>query len=135
MKKFKTTFVAVMLGLLVSGFAFAGQTQNASGNNYYQPFRVGMYRVKNTLMMNVLVEKEKDTRVHIRLLDSNGKILHQEYVGKGIEKIGQKFDFSEISDGNYKIEIVSGEEKIVKNVSLATTEIAEVAGRKLVALN
>lgn len=135
MKNFKTTFVAVMIGLLVSGSAFAVQTQNVSGNKYYEPFRVGMYRVKNTLMMNVLVEKEKNTRVHIRLVDSNGKILHQEYVGKGIEKIGQKFDFSEISDGDYKIEIVSGEEKITKNVSLATTEIAEVAGRKLVALN
>ena len=124
-----------MIGLLVSGFAFAGQTQHASGNKYYEPFRVGMYRVKNTLMMNVLVEKEKNSRINIRLIDSSGKILHQESVGKGIEKIGQKFDFSEISDGNYKIEIVSGDEKIVKNINLATTEIAEVAGRKLVALN
>ncbi|MCF0059633.1 hypothetical protein [Dyadobacter sp. CY356] len=135
MKNFKTTFVAAMIGLLVSGSAFAGQTQNASGNKYYEPFRVGMYRVKNTLMMNVLVEKEKNARIHIRLVDSKGKILHQEFVGRGIEKIGQKFDFSEIGDGDYKIEIVSGEEKITKNVSLATTEIAEVAGRKLVALN
>jgi len=137
MKNFKQTYLAVMFGLLMSGFAFAGQTkfQNAAGSQNSEPFRVGMYRVKNSLAMNVLVEKEKKSRVNIRLLDNTGKVLHQEFVGKGIEKIGQKFDFSQISDGQYTIEIVSGNEKIVKNISLATTEIAEVAGRKLVALN
>jgi hypothetical protein len=137
MKNLKQTSIAVMFGLLMNGFAFAGQTQsqNAAENQYYEPLRVGMYRVKNSLSMNVLVEKEKNTRVNIRLLDNKGKVLHQEFVGKGVERIGQKFDFSQINDGQYTIEIVSGDEKIVKNISLATTEIAEVAGRKLVALN
>ena len=137
MKNLKQTSIAVMFCLFISGSVFAGQTkfQNVAGGQNSEPFRVGMYRVKNSLAMNVLVEKEKKSRVNIRLLDSTGKVLHQEFVGKGIEKIGQKFDFSQISDGQYTIEIVSGNEKIVKNISLATTEIAEVAGRKLVALN
>jgi hypothetical protein len=137
MKNLKQTSIAVMFCLFISGSAFAGQTkfQNAAESQNSEPLRVGMYRVKNSLAMNVLVEKEKKSRINIRLLDNTGKVLHQEFVGKGIEKIGQKFDFSQISDGQYTIEIVSGNEKIVKNISLATTEIAEVAGRKLVALN
>jgi hypothetical protein len=137
MKNLRNTFLAAMFGLSVCSFAFAGQphTRNASGNTYYEPIRVGMYRIKNSLVMNMLVEKQKKASLHIRLLDSKGKVLHEEYVGKGIEKVGQKFDFSQISDGQYTIEVASGEEKIIKNISLATTEVTEVAGRKLVALN
>jgi hypothetical protein len=137
MKNLRKTSIALMLGLFIGGFASAQplQSQNADGQKYYEPFRVGMYRVKNTLSMNVMVEKEKKARLHIRLLDSNGKLLHQEYVGRGIERVAQKFDFSQIHDGQYTIEIRSGEDKSVKMISLATTEIAEVTGRKLVALN
>lgn len=133
MRNFRT--IAVIICLLTCQLVSAKQLSTVTQDQYYEPIRVGMYRVKNTLSMNVLVEKDAGLRVHIRLLDSSGKVLHQEFVGRGVQRIAQKFDFSQVSDGKYVIEIGNDEEKVTKNISLATTEIAEIAGRKLVALN
>ena len=85
--------------------------------------------------MNLMIEKEKGVAVNIRLVDTSGKTLHQEYVPKVLRKVGQKFDFSDVADGNYKIEITNGEACITKHISLSTTEIAEVSGRRLIAFN
>ncbi len=135
MKNFQKTFIAAFCGLLLSSFVSAEPLQNSAPEKYYESFRVGMYRVKNTLVMNLLLEKDKGVALNVKLLDARGKVLHQEYIGKGLRKVGQKFDFSEINDGEYKIEITNGDERIVKNISLSTTEIAEIAGRRLIALN
>lgn len=135
MKNFQKTFIAAFCGLLLSSFVSAESLQNSAAEKYYESFRVGMYRVKNTLVMNLLLEKDKGVALNVKLIDGRGKVLHQEYIGKGLRKVGQKFDFSEINDGEYKIEITNGDERIVKNISLSTTEIAEVAGRRLIALN
>lgn len=135
MKNFKKMLAATVCGLLVSGLVSAGTLQDSSKEKYYESFRVGMYRIKNSLTMNLLLEKDKGVSVNVRLVDSRGRVLHQEYVGKGLRKVGQKFDFSEVGDGDYKIEIINGDERVVKYINLTTTEIAEVSGRRLVALN
>ncbi|MDQ6479677.1 hypothetical protein [Dyadobacter sp. LHD-138] len=135
MKNLQKTFIAAFCGLLLSNFVSAEQLQNSPAEKYDESFRVGMYRVKNSLVMNLLLEKDKGVGLHLKLMDARGRVLHQEYIGKGLRKVGQKFDFSEINDGEYKIEITNGDERIVKNISLSTTEIAEIAGRRLVALN
>ncbi|MCF2444458.1 hypothetical protein L0657_10870 [Dyadobacter sp. CY345] len=135
MKNFRKIFAAALCGLLLTNLVSAEQLQNSEKGHYYESFRVGMYRVKNSLVMNLLLEKDKGVSLNIRLIDSNGKILHQEYVAKGLRKVGQKFDFSDVNDGDYRIEILNGDERVVKNISLSTTEIAEVSGRRLIAFN
>ena len=135
MKNSRKIFAATLCGLLMTNFGSAQQLRNPDKGNYYESFRVGMYRVKNSLVMNLLLEKDKGVSLNIKLVDSSGKVLHQEYISKGLRKVGQKFDFSDVSDGNYKIEITNGDERITKNISLSTSEIAEVSGRRLVAFN
>jgi len=135
MKNFKKMFAAIVCALLVSSLVSAGPLQDLPKGKYYESFRVGMYRIKNSLTLNLLLEKDKGVSVNVRLVDSRGTVLHQEYVGKGLRKVGQKFDFSEVGDGDYKIEIINGDERVVKYINLTTTEIAEVSGRRLVALN
>ena len=103
-------------------------------NNRCDNFSVGMYRVKNTLSMNVLLEKTKGERVMIRLLNDKGIVMHEEIVAKSLEKYGRRLNFSEIQDGNYVLEISDENEKIVKNINLATTEITETQTRNLVAV-
>jgi len=61
--------------------------------------------------------------------------MHQEVLSKSLEKYGRKFNFSEIEDGNYTLEISDENEKIVKNIHLTTNEVTEVKGRSLVAMN
>ena len=111
------------------------ETKTECKNNSCQNFRVGMYRIRNTVTMNVLLEKSKGERLEIRLLNEKGKVLHEEYVTKLLQKYGRKFNFSEIEDGNYTIEISDENEKVVKNIHLTTNEVTEVKGRSLVAVN
>lgn len=103
-------------------------------NNTCEKFRVGMYRVRDTMSMNVMMEKEKGEKVAIRLMDSKGKILHEEYVPKYLTKVGRKLSFDEMSDGVYTIEISNDYEKIVKSVFLSTKEVREV-NRTLIGSN
>jgi hypothetical protein len=104
-------------------------------NNRCENFQVGMYRVKNTLTMNFLMEKEKGQRVVLRLMDGKGKVIHEEYVSKSIRKFGRKFNFSEVPDGRYTLEISDENERIVKDIFLKTNEVMEVQGRNLAAMN
>jgi hypothetical protein len=104
-------------------------------NNTCEKFRVGMYRIKNTLTMNFLMEKQKGEKVTVQLIDAKGKVLHQELVGKSMVKFGRKFNFSEMQDGHYTLEVSDDKERIVKNIFLRSNEVMEVQARTLVSLN
>ena len=103
-------------------------------NNTCENFRVGMYRVKGTESMNMLVEKQKGERLSIRITDQKGKVLHEEMIGKKISKFGKRLNFSAMQDGNYILEIFNEREKIVKNILLSTNEIKEV-DRRIIGMN
>ncbi|WP_426291918.1 T9SS type A sorting domain-containing protein [Dyadobacter endophyticus] len=103
-------------------------------NNTCEKFRVGMYRVRNTMSMNVMMEKEKGEKVAIRLMDSKGKLIHEEFVPKYITKTGRKISFDEMGDGVYTLEISNDNEKIVKSIYLSTKEVREV-NRTLLGVN
>jgi hypothetical protein len=103
-------------------------------NNTCEKFRVGMYRVKDTVTMNLLIEKQKGERLAIRLLDQKGKVLMEDIVSKNADKIGRKLNFQEIEDGIYTLEVADGTEKVVKSIYLSTNEVREV-NRTLVGVN
>jgi hypothetical protein len=104
-------------------------------NNRCENFQVGMYRLKNTVTMNVLLEKSKGERVVIKLLNEKGNVIHSEILAKPLEKYSRKFNFEEVPDGNYTLEISDENEKVVKNIHLTTNEVTEVKGRSLIASN
>ncbi|SDE32001.1 hypothetical protein SAMN04487996_104345 [Dyadobacter soli] len=103
-------------------------------NNTCEKFRVGMYRVRETMSMNVMMEKEKGEKVAIRLMDSKGKLIHEEFVPKYITKTGRTIKFDEMGDGVYTLEISNDYEKIVKSIYLSTKEVREV-NRSLLGVN
>ncbi|MGV3600454.1 MAG: hypothetical protein ACO1N1_04565 [Dyadobacter fermentans] len=103
-------------------------------NNTCEKFRIGMYRVRNTMSMNVMMEKEKGEKVTIRLIDSKGKLLHEEFVPRYITKAGRKLNFDEMNDGVYTLEVSNDYEKIVKSIYLSTKEVKEV-NRTLLGVN
>jgi hypothetical protein len=134
LKNFALTACGIIL-LNVSAFAFSVDTKSECKNNSCENFKVGMYRVKNTLTMNVLMEKQRGERVKICLRNSSGSILHEETVPKSLEKFARKFNFSEIADGKYTLEISDDNEKVVKNINLTTNDVSEYTARTLVAMN
>ena len=96
-------------------------------NNTCETFRIGMYRVKNTETMNLLVEKDKGQRLEIKLTDFKGKVLHDEMIPRAARKFGQKLNFAALQDGTYTLEISTDNEKIVKSIFLSTDEVREVS--------
>ena len=137
MRNVMKTIAAAALGLLLFANNASATTIDPKAeckNNSCEKFKVGMYRVKNTVSMNLLMEKQKGERVVIRLMDRKGNMLHEEYVPKHLTKYGRKLNFDEITDGVYTLEISNDNEKIVKNIYLATNEVREVE-RTLVGAN
>jgi len=138
MKKLIKTFITAACGFVLLSNSLSAaplDSKTECKNNSCENFKVGMYRVKNTLTMNLLLEKSKGERVTIKLKNEKGTVLHEEVVKKSIDKYGCKLNFSEVNDGNYILEISDENEKIVKNISLATSEVREMNGRTLVAMN
>ena len=138
MKKLIKTFITAACGFVLLSNSLSAaplDSKTECKNNSCENFKVGMYRVKNTLTMNLLLEKSKGERISIRLRNEKGTILHEETINKSIQKCGRKLNFSEVSDGNYILEISDENEKIVKNISLATSEVREMNARTLVAMN
>lgn len=136
MRKLLKCFAIAVLGFTFQvANALPVDSKKVCKDNTCENFKVGMYRVKNTLTMNLLLEKEKGERVTIILRDSKGKMVHQEMVSKSAKKYGLKLNFSEVADDEYTLEIANDQEAIVKNILLTTNEVRETNGRTLVAVN
>jgi hypothetical protein len=83
-------------------------------------FDVGMYRITNSMKVNVMIEKLKGNRVEISLKNDKNETIYTEYVGKKLVKFSKKFDLTGLADGKYHFEITNGKEKITKEVNLET---------------
>jgi hypothetical protein len=110
----KTLFVAV--ALVATSFA------NVKANNPSKTasFEVGIYQTINTLKLNLMVEKQVGNRLEIAIKNDKGEVLYTETIAKNDAKYHGKFDFSQLGDGQYSVEISGGKEKIVKNINLST---------------
>ena len=134
MKTFIQSILCASFSLLLAVSVSATPTVDSKSeckNNTCENFRVGMYRIKSTLTMNFLMEKQRGQRVTLRLLDGKGKVLHEEFVGKSVNKYGRKFNFSEMQDGHYTLEVSDANERITKELFLATNEVVDLSGRTL----
>ncbi|GAB2779251.1 hypothetical protein GCM10027275_23490 [Rhabdobacter roseus] len=147
MKNGLKTMMAAACGVLMSGMISAATLQPKPGqsetvkptqeckNNRCETFGVGMYRIQNTLKMNLLIEKQEGERLTVRLLNEQGQVLHEDLLTKKQKKYARRLDFSEIKDGRYTVEITNGQERIVKQINLSTQGIVEAPARTLVAMN
>ena len=135
MKYLRKMLTVALCGILLS--ATSARANDGPGCTQKKPatFEVGMYRVKDSLKMRLLLEKKLGEKVHLRLLNKKGQVLHEEVLGKRMRKYGRNFDFSQIKDGSYTIEAVNGDEVVRRSIRLTTTDLVETPARTLVALN
>ena len=139
MKTVKHILTAAMFGLFLnlSGTASASDSQPdpSTAQPQSSSFRVGMYRVINSLNMNLRIEKTGEDRVTIKILDQRGKVLYQDLLGKKRHKYASVLNFSELGDGEYSIVVSNGKEEVVKELSLSTKALYEMPKRLLIAGN
>lgn len=113
MKPLAVAFVASM-------FAIASAHAEPTKPSDKKSFEVGMYRVVNTMKMNVLVEKIPGTWVEIRLKDSRNETVHVEFAQKKLASFSKRFDLTGLEDGKYTFEITNGKETVKKEFELST---------------
>lgn len=83
-------------------------------------FDVGMYRIVNSMKVNVMIEKLKGNVVKISLKNDKNEVIYTEIVGKKAIKFAKKFDLTGLADGKYRFDISSGKETITKEINLET---------------
>ena len=138
MKNVKRMLVAALCGMMMSAPVEAGTPEKQMReckNNDCGTFQVGMYRIQNTMNMNLILYKEAGEVVTVRLKNQKGEVMYQEVLGKKTRKYARPFNFSDTQDGRYTLEISNGEKVLRKDIKLSTQDIVETPVRTLVAVN
>ncbi|GAB3256713.1 hypothetical protein GCM10027347_18690 [Larkinella harenae] len=129
----KTLLASALLAFtLTTSVAFA--TDNNEKKEAKSTFQSAVYPMINSMKVGVNVSKAKDSKVDIRLVNSDGYTLATKKVGKGSETVSLRFDMNQLEDGVYKVEISDGGYTEVKTVTLQT-KAPVVAATRLVSMN
>jgi len=76
------------------------------------PVKTKIAQVNKTLSFNVWVENT-GKRVMVVVLDADKNEIHREYVGSKSEKFAKTFNFSNLNDGTYTLEVVSSNVNVI----------------------
>ncbi|GAB2576944.1 hypothetical protein [Spirosoma areae] len=129
----KTIAKTVLAALLLSTATFASTAAPtrpmvpAGPTTPTSSYKVAVYPSATApAKLNVMVERAPGKSMGIYLRDAQGYILATQYVSKHEGNLHIKFDLSALEDGNYRVEVVSGNDKTVHSVEL-TTKVAQSA--------
>ncbi len=116
---FKTLAVALIAGI----FTFSTVLASEPIENKLTPsksFDVGMYRIINSMKVNVTIEKTKGNSLEITLKNDKNETIYTEFVSKKLVAFAKKFDLTGLTDGKYRFEISDGKETITKEINVET---------------
>ncbi|HEY1056933.1 hypothetical protein [Emticicia fontis] len=113
-KQVKNFALALVAGLFT--FTAVSATELAEGKT----FDVGMYRVLNTMKINMTIAKEQGNWVEVRLKNDKNETIYVEVINRKATQFAKKFDLTGLEDGKYRFEITNGKETITKEVNLQT---------------
>lgn len=122
----KTIAKTVLAALLFSTASFAADVPalpaaSANPTAITSSYKVAVYPSTTTpSKLNVMVEREPGKAMNIYLRNADGYILATQYVSKKEGNFWLKFDLSDLQDGNYRVELVSGNDRSVHQVELST---------------
>ena len=118
-KTIKNFAIALAAGIFTFSTVLATEpvATKLDGN---KSFGVGMYRIINSMKVNVAIEKTQGNIVEIRLKNERNEVIYTEFVGKKSVKFAKKFDLTGLADGKYRFEISNGKEMITKEINVET---------------
>jgi hypothetical protein len=120
MKTVKTSIIAVAVALLSINATFAEDPATTTPSKKEKSFDVGMFQSQSSMKMNLTIENYEAKQLKIALKNGQGEEIYNEIINKKTDKYWRKFDLSELTDGLYRFEISDGNNKIVKEVNIAT---------------
>ena len=117
---FKAFIVAIAMVCTSNLNSFANNTNDETSASV----KTKISQVNKTLSFNVWVENT-GKKVMVVVLDADKNEIHREYVGSKSEKFAKTFDFSNLSDGTYTLEVVSSNVNVIdsKTFEIKTNQI------------
>lgn len=118
MKTLVTTLVCALA--LSSTVAFAS---DPTEDKKAKPLQIGVFTTKEA-KIQMAVRKGAGERAVITLRDAKQNVIHEEVMSKKSEKFDARFDVSNLSDGDYTLEVIAGKDKVQKQVSIKSQKEA-----------
>ncbi|MCU0341622.1 MAG: T9SS type A sorting domain-containing protein [Spirosomaceae bacterium] len=103
---------------LTTTVAFAHPTEEKKPAN----FEVSAF-VSADNNIRVAIKKNVPERVQVSLRDASGNIIYSHNLTKKDMSYAAKLDVSDLNDGVYQLEIVSGAERITKKLNLSSKQV------------
>ncbi len=73
--------------------------------------------LKNSLNFNVFVKNAVNTKVFVNIKDEFDNYLYSEKINSKTGKFQKTFDLNDLADGNYKIEVIGSDNKVIETKS------------------
>lgn len=125
MKTLVTTLVCALA--LSSTVAFAS---DPTEDKKVKPLQIGVFTTKEA-KIQMAVRKGAGERAVITLRDAKQNVIHEEVMSKKSEKFDARFDVSNLSDGDYTLEVIAGKDKVQKQVSIKSQKEATLRSVQL----
>ena len=122
----KTLFTSALIALALSASSASFAADNKDNAEAKSTFQSAVYPLVNSMKISVNVNKAKDSKVNIRLVNEAGQTLTVLRLGKENESTIVRFDMNNLEDGIYKVEVSDGFKTETKTVKVQTsTPVAE----------
>ncbi len=132
MKTFAHTLFAALL-LSTATFASTVTTTPATSVNptvTTDSYKVAIFPAAAPSKLNVYVERNPGQMMYVSLKGATGKVLGKQVVSKKQGNFHFQFDLSDLQDGTYSVEVLSGKDVTVYPVTLATQQ-AQASTRQI----
>ncbi|GAB3321765.1 hypothetical protein GCM10027299_16710 [Larkinella ripae] len=131
MKTIVRTANAFLLGALL----FVGTAAFAQVQANEKPFLVATYPSANPLKLWMNVQKnDPKSKIVVRLLDQNNRIVFSETMPRNMDKYRQRFDMSAMTDGAYTLQVTNGSETVEKAFQVKTSGIEERSTQRVLTI-
>ncbi|RFS17174.1 T9SS type A sorting domain-containing protein [Emticicia sp. C21] len=79
---------------------------------------IAMYEYEhvNSLKLSLNILKDRGQKAKVKLMDAEGRTLHEEVIGRKLTSINVRLDLSTAPAGTYYVELTSGDRIITKEV-------------------
>lgn len=123
----KTIVQSLVAALLFSTATLASDVIPASTNPTVttNSYKVVVYPAITPNKLNVIVERQPGQMMVVSMKDCNGHRLGQQLVDKKQGTFRFQFDLSALQDGNYSVEVISGNDVALYPVTLKTQSAQE----------
>lgn len=95
---------------------FAGGNQNIQKN---KSLKTGIYFSKDG-KLNINVENCSENSTRIQIKDTNNQVVYQKNTLSDNSLSALKLDVGQLPDGNYKVVVSNGKDRVTQNVHLET---------------